>query len=106
MSVLLALAKGRRGHPLHPPFTDATIGACTVASALGVLAVAGDYVRGALGGAPLALTLIGFALLTLGGWLGGTIVFVYGMRVLAKEDEPALSAVSPSGLRGERADSS
>ena len=33
MSVLLALAKGRRGHPLHPPFTDATIGACTVASA-------------------------------------------------------------------------
>ena len=174
MSVLLALAKGRRGHPLHPPFTDATIGAYTVASALGVLAVAGvrearttsgwwlallvglcltvptalagvldwlsitrgtplwrvatahltamvsatvffliallvghhDYVRRSLGGAPLALALIGFALLTLGGWLGGTIVFVYGMRVLAKEDEPALSAVSPSGPRGERADSS
>ena len=65
-----------------------------------------DYVRRSLGGAPLALALIGFALLTLGGWLGGTIVFVYGMRVLAKEDEPALSAVSPSGPRGERADSS
>ena len=27
------------------------------------------------------LTLLGFAILTLGGWLGGTIVFVHGMRV-------------------------
>ena len=27
--------------------------------------------------------------LTLGGWLGGTIVFVHGMRVLKAGDEPA-----------------
>ena len=27
------------------------------------------------------LTLIGFVLLTVGGWLGGAIVFVHGMRV-------------------------
>ena len=39
----------------------------------------------------LVLTVAGFALLTLGGWLGGKIVFVYGMRVLvAHEDAPAL----------------
>ena len=31
------------------------------------------------------LTVIGFALLTLGGWLGGAIVFVHGMRVLGGE---------------------
>jgi uncharacterized membrane protein len=41
------------------------------------------------------LTLIGFALLTLGGWLGGAIVFVHGMRVLKLKDEPAGRAVSP-----------
>ena len=46
---------------------------------------AGDFV----------LTLIGFGLLTLGGWLGGTIVFVHGMRVLNLVKEPAERAVSP-----------
>jgi len=30
---------------------------------------------------PFLLTLVGFALLTVGGWLGGSIVFRYGMRV-------------------------
>jgi uncharacterized membrane protein len=44
---------------------------------------------------PLVLTLIGFGLLALGGWLGGTIVFVHGMRVLNLVDEPASRAASP-----------
>jgi uncharacterized membrane protein len=163
MRPLLALLRGPDGHPLHPPFTDATIGAYAVASILGVLAVAGvstartttgwwlallvalcltvptaltgladwlritwwtplwrvvtahmlatlvagglflgallwgdgDYSAGALGGGPLALTLVAFAILTLGGWLGGTIVFVYGMRVLGLDEAPALEAVRP-----------
>ncbi len=30
---------------------------------------------------PFLLTLVGFVLLTTGGWLGGSIVFRYGMRV-------------------------
>jgi uncharacterized membrane protein len=42
-----------------------------------------------------ALTLIGFGLLTLGGWLGGAVVFVHGMRVLNLVKEPAGRAVSP-----------
>jgi uncharacterized membrane protein len=41
------------------------------------------------------LTLIGFGLLTLGGWLGGAIVFVHGMRVLNLVNEPTARAVSP-----------
>jgi hypothetical protein len=41
------------------------------------------------------LTLIGFGLLTLGGWLGGAIVFVHGMRVLSLVDEPASRAAAP-----------
>jgi uncharacterized membrane protein len=37
---------------------------------------------GVVTGSAFALTLVGFALLTLGGWLGGSVVFVHGMRVL------------------------
>jgi uncharacterized membrane protein len=49
---------------------------------------AGDFV----------LTVIGFGLLTLGGWLGGSIVFVHGMRVLSLVEEPAERAVSPAPM--------
>jgi hypothetical protein len=38
---------------------------------------------------------IGFGLLTLGGWLGGAIVFVHGMRVLSLVGEPTSRAASP-----------
>ena len=164
MRALLSLLQGPKGHPLHPPFTDATIGAYTVASILGIFAAGGvstsrtttgwwlavlvalcltaptaltglvdwlkitrwtplwrvatshmlamlvagglflaalllghgDYTTGKLGGGPLALTLVAFGFLMLGGWLGGTIVFVYGMRVLGLEKAPALEAVKPA----------
>jgi uncharacterized membrane protein len=42
----------------------------------------GGYTRHAVTTLPFVLTLAGFALLTLGGWLGGSVVFVHGMRVL------------------------
>jgi uncharacterized membrane protein len=45
--------------------------------------------------APYVLTVAGFLLLTLGGWLGGSIVFVHGMRVLNLVDEPARKAAAP-----------
>ena len=35
------LLKGLPGHPLHPPLTDATIGAYTLATAFGLLSVLG-----------------------------------------------------------------
>lgn len=157
------LLKGFPGHPLHPPLTDATIGAYTFATAAAVLSRLGvsennlatawwlalilgliltaptaltgfvdwltiptgtplwrtatihlsamlsatvvfaiaagaghaDYVDQSLGGGSLVLTLIGFGLLTVGGWLGGAIVFVHGMRVLNLVDEPTSRAVSP-----------
>lgn len=44
------------------------------------------------------LTLVGFVLLTVGGWLGGAIVFTHGMRVLKLVDEPTSRAVSPVPL--------
>jgi hypothetical protein len=39
--------------------------------------------------------LVGYAVLTTGGWLGGAIVFVHGMRVLSLADVPTRTAVSP-----------
>jgi uncharacterized membrane protein len=41
------------------------------------------------------LTVIGFGFLTLGGWLGGSIVFVYGMRVLNLPKESPKRAIAP-----------
>jgi uncharacterized membrane protein len=52
---------------------------------------AGDVESG-----PFVLTVVGFGLLTLGGWLGGAIVFVHGMRVLSLVDEPTGRAVAPT----------
>src|ERR687892_2390817 len=55
----------------------------------------GGYVDGEVPGGSLALTLVGFGFLTLGGWLGGTVVFVHGMRVLNLVEEPSLRAAAP-----------
>jgi uncharacterized membrane protein len=158
-----ALFRGLPGHPLHPPLTDVTIGAYTLATVMAVLSRVGvsehntatawwlalvtglavtiptaitgfaewleiapgtplwrtatlhlsamltatvvfaiaagaghsDYVDGSVGGGSLVLTLIAFVLLTLGGWLGGAIVFTHGMRVLKLVDEPTSRAISP-----------
>jgi uncharacterized membrane protein len=46
---------------------------------------AGAYVR----------TVVGFGFLTLGGWLGGAVVYVHGMRVLSLVQEPTARAVAP-----------
>jgi uncharacterized membrane protein len=157
------LYRGFPGHPLHPPLTDATIGAYTfavVAALLDVLEISDDAAAqgwalalvvalvisaataltgfadwlqiqrgtplwrtatahlfamvgatvvfllaiaigysdgmdGVVEAGPFLLTLGGFALLTLGGWLGGSIVFVHGMRVLNLVEEPAKRAASP-----------
>jgi uncharacterized membrane protein len=155
--------KGLPGHPLHPPLTDATIGAytfATVAAILSKLGIAdhafaqawwlalvvglvtsvltaltglldwlsitwgselwktatlhmaamltatvffllaaifghGGYTDHAVTSGAFILTLVGFVLLTTGGWLGGAIVYVHGMRVLSLVDEPALKAAAP-----------
>jgi hypothetical protein len=54
-----------------------------------------SFKTGNVSAGSFVLTLVGFALLTLGGWLGGTIVFVHGMRVLNLVKEPAERAASP-----------
>ncbi|HLJ02394.1 MAG TPA: DUF2231 domain-containing protein [Solirubrobacteraceae bacterium] len=46
------------------------------------------YRHGHVTTAGLILTLAGVAVLTLGGWLGGSLVFVHGTRVLAPAAAP------------------
>jgi uncharacterized membrane protein len=54
-----------------------------------------DGIDGRVETGPFVLTLIGYGLLALGGWLGGAIVYVHGMRVLNLVEEPASRAASP-----------
>jgi uncharacterized membrane protein len=67
----------------------------TIFFALAAIFGHGAYTHGNVSGGAYTLTVIGFLLLTLGGWLGGAIVFVHGMRVLSLVGEPAGRAASP-----------
>ena len=55
------------------------------------------YTNGTVSGGGFALTLVGFVLLTTGGWLGGAVVFVHGMRVLSLVSARFEEAATPTG---------
>ena len=163
MSTLLALVKGKPGKPMHPPFTDASIGAYTVGVAMLVLGTFGveeepmahgallaiggglalaaptaltglldwldlpkgsprrtvatihlftmltatvvfaltfathlnGYDDGTVDTLPLVLGLVAEGLLLAGGFLGGTLVFAYGVRVLKRPELEPLDAIVP-----------
>jgi uncharacterized membrane protein len=67
----------------------------TVLFALAAIFGHASYEQGDVSAGAFVLTLIGFGLLTLGGWLGGAVVFVPGMRVLSLVHEPASRAAAP-----------
>lgn len=162
------LVRGPAGHPLHPPLTDATIGAFTVgtiAAALAWFGVLEDVlvptavaalVIGLAFAVPTAITgladllaidedaparlvglvhlglmtlaatgffvavllllpsleeevvstsatavaVVSFAVMTVGGWVGGSLAYVYGVRVLGASDTPPDRALRPH-LTGE-----
>lgn len=106
-----ALIHGTRGHPLHPPLTDAVIGMFTLAAGLSIIGFAvtlfalaawqqhDGYRHGnvTLGG--LILTLAGYVVLAAGGWFGGSVVYLHGMRVVAATGTDAEHAET-TGRRG------
>ena len=53
------------------------------------------YTAGTVSTGAFVLTILGFVFLTTGGWLGGSVVFVHGMRVLNLVEEPAERAAAP-----------
>jgi uncharacterized membrane protein len=56
----------------------------------------GAYTHANVSTGSYILTLVGFGFLTLGGWLGGAVVFVHGMRVLSLVKEPTERAIAPA----------
>jgi|SRR5215207_3813579 len=57
------------------------------------------YQRGDVTTGGLVFSVAGFVALTAGGWLGGAIVFVHGVRVLGAAEEPRLSTASTTTPR-------
>ena len=94
-----------RGTPLFRTATAHMI-AMLFATAFFLISIGAGYGDGMDGIVPdgaFILTLVGFGVLTLGGWLGGAVVFTYGMRVLNLVEEPARDAASPVPDPAERA---
>lgn len=58
------------------------------------------YQRAVVTAPGLIFAILGFVVLTVGGWLGGTVVFVHGMPVLGRPDEPSEEAIKPDGDAG------
>lgn len=84
-----------------PVWSTATWHMCSMLTAtvfflIAVLVGHSGYSHGAVEAGPFVLTLVGFVFLTVGGWLGGAIVFVHGMRVLSLVDEPPARAAAPA----------
>jgi uncharacterized membrane protein len=68
----------------------------TVFFGLAALTGHGSFKEGNVHAGPFVLTVVGFLVMTLGGWLGGAVVYVHGMRVLNLVREPAGRAASPA----------
>ncbi len=94
---LLDWLKITRGTPLWRTATAhlLTMVAATVVFLVAAIVGHSGYVGREVTTGALLLTLGGFALITLGCWLGGTVVFVHGMRVLKLVDEPPHRAAAP-----------
>jgi uncharacterized membrane protein len=94
---LIDWLKIESGTALKRTATMHMIAMLSATTAFLITAVAGysDGMDGVVGSGALILNLIAYGLLTLGGWLGGAIVFVHGMRVLNLVEEPTHRAASP-----------
>lgn len=84
-----------------PLWRTATLHAVTNAAAsvvflIAIFACHDDYANRSLSTGALILTIVGFAVLTAGGTMGGSITYVHGMRVLNLQDEPTRRAIVPA----------
>jgi uncharacterized membrane protein len=86
-----------RGSELWKTATTHALAMVSATVFFGLAAIFGhdEFLSGNVQADGLILTLVGFALLTVGGWFGGAVVYVHGMRVLNLVDEPATRAAAP-----------
>jgi uncharacterized membrane protein len=92
-----------------PVWRTATTHALVMATAtvFFVIAIAtghSHYSHGLVGTGPYILTVIGFAVLVVGSWLGGKLTYVFGMRVLNLTDQSALKASATRATEKEHAE--
>jgi uncharacterized membrane protein len=88
-----------------PSWRTATLHLTAMVSAVVLFAVAAwlqydGYRDGDVTTGGLVFSVAGFVALTTGGWLGGTIVFVHGIRVLPRE-RSGQEAAAPGGAPAE-----
>jgi uncharacterized membrane protein len=85
------------GSPLWKTATLHMIANVTAVVLFGLAALFGhdDWKAGNVSAGEFILTVVGFGVLAVGGWLGGTITFVHGMRVLNLVEEPTDRAITP-----------
>jgi uncharacterized membrane protein len=74
----------------------------TALFALTFIAQLDGYDDGSIEVLPLILGLLALGTLATGGWIGGTMVYVYGVRVLKREDVPVRDALIPGGTPAEQ----
>jgi uncharacterized membrane protein len=86
-----------RGTPLFRTATTHMLVNITATVVFVVAVIVGHhgYTHGAVTTGAYILTLLGFGILAVGGWIGGSITYVHGMRVLNLVSEPTERAVSP-----------
>jgi uncharacterized membrane protein len=75
--------------------------ATTVLFALTWLAQLDGYKEDEVKAAALVVGLVAFGFLAVGGNIGGANVFVYGVRVLKRQDVPVRKALNPLGVEPE-----
>jgi uncharacterized membrane protein len=83
-----------------PQRTTATVhllvmASATVLFALTFIAHLNGYDDGQVDALPLILGIVAEAMLVTGGYVGGSLVFVYGVRVLKRPDTPVVDALVP-----------
>jgi uncharacterized membrane protein len=85
------------GTPLWRTATAHLVTMLLAAAVFLAAAIAGknSFDAGDVESGPYVLTVVGYLLMAFGGFLGGSVVFVHGMRVLNLVDEPARRAASP-----------
>ena len=87
----------RRGTPLRRTanFHWITMAVSTALFVLSAILLKGPYDSGDIGAGPAVMTILAWLVLLVGGWIGGSIVFVYGMRVVMNPATPTREALTP-----------
>jgi uncharacterized membrane protein len=92
----------RRGTPMRRTATihRNSMVTATVIYVASALLLRDGYDSGSVSAADAAVSAIAWVVLAFGAWVGGSMVFVYGMRVLSEPGTPTSEALKPKFPKG------